>query len=241
MDSRWIGAIGAIVAGLLVGAVAGFWARRRLTRATDRPVLSSLGSASGAFLFWFFTAVGVVFAIGAVSPETLRPIPRQVLGYLPRVLAAGLILLIGYAAAGIAGGLLGGALGRATGRPQRELDLGVRYTVVVLAIILALAQLGVNVTIVTVLVGAMALTIGAAIAMLIGLGGRQLASELAAGRYLRRHLQVGSTIDVGDYRGTIVALHPATIEINEGNGSVVHAPYSMALAVGPRLADGATD
>ena len=241
MDSRWIGAIGAIVAGLLVGVVAGFWARRRLNRATDRPVLNRLSSASGAFLFWFFTSVGVMFAIGAVSPETLRPIPKQVLGYLPRVLVAGLILLVGYAAAAIAGGLLGGALARATGRTQRELDLGVRYTVLALAIILALAQLGVNITIITVLVGAMALTIGAAAAMLVGLGGRQLANELATGRYLRRHLRVGTAIDAGTYRGTIVALHPATIEIQEGNDSVVHAPYSAVLAAGPRLAGGAKD
>ena len=242
MDSRWIGAIVAIALGLFVGALAGFWARRRLNRITDRPILSRLGAASGAFLFWFFTSVGVVFAIGAVSPETLRPIPNQVLGYLPRMLAAGLILLAGYAAAAIAGGLLGGALARATGRPQRELDVSVRYTVMALAMILALAQLGVNLTIITVLVGALALTVGAATAMLVGLGGRQLANELATGRYLRRHLRVGTAIEAGTYRGTIVALHPATLEITEGNGTTVHAPYSAVLAAGPRLTErGTTD
>lgn len=241
MDSRWIGAIVAMALGLLVGAVAGFWARRRLSRVTDRPILNRLSAPSAAFLFWFFTSVGVAFAVGFVSPETLRPIPKQVLSYLPRVLAAGLILIAGYAAAAIAGGLMAGALARATGRHQRELEVSVRYTVMALSIILALAQLGVNLTIITVLVGALALTIGAAVAMLVGLGGRQLANELAAGRYLRRHLRVGASIEAGAHQGTIVALHPATVEIAEDGGTTVHAPYSAVLASGPRLSDPTTD
>ena len=68
------------------------------------------------------------------------------------VFVAGLIVIGGWALAILASSVLAAALSRATGRLERDFELVIRYSVVTLAVILALAQLGVNVTVVTVLV-----------------------------------------------------------------------------------------
>jgi hypothetical protein len=233
MLDRWVWAVIAIGAGLFAGTLLGWLARNRLQQSSTRPVLRRIGNASGAFLFWFFTLVGVVFAVGMVSPETLEPLPRQVLDYLPRVLAAGLIVIGGWALAIVASSVLGAALSRATGRLEREFEVAIRYTIMALAAILALAQLGVNITVVTVLVAVIALTLGASIAILIGHGSRQVAGEIAAGRYLHSFIDVGDHVRAGEYAGLVVAVHPATLELEDENGDRRHAPYSAVLAAGP--------
>lgn len=232
MIDRWVWAIIAIAAGLVIGTIVGWLVRNRLQRATSRPVVRRIGNASGAFLFWFFTLVGVVLAVGMVSPDTLRPLPRQVLDYLPRVLAAGLIIIGGWALAILASSVLAAALSRATGRLEREFELVIRYSVVTLAIILALAQLGVNVTVVTVLVAVVALTIGASITIIIGHGGRQISGEIAAGRYLNAFVNLGDHVRAGEFEGRVVGVHPATLELEGSDGSHVHAPYSKLLGAG---------
>jgi hypothetical protein len=235
MLDRWIWAMVAIGAGLVVGTVVGWLVRNRLQQASSRPVVRRVANASGAFLFWFFTVVGSVFAIGLVSPETLRPIPRQVLDYLPRVLSAGLIVIGGWALAIVASSVLAAALSRATGRLEREFELVIRYTIVSLVGVLALAQLGVDVTIITVLVAVVALTCGASVAVLIGHGGRQVSAEIAAGRYLRSFIDVGDRLTAGEFDGTVLALHPATVELERADGTRFHAPYSRVLDTGPTI------
>lgn len=232
MIDRWVWAVLAIAAGLAAGTVTGWLVRNRLQRATTRPVLRRIGNASGAFLFWFFTLVGVVLAVGMVSPETLRPLPRQVLDYLPRVLAAGLIVIGGWALAILASGVLAAALSRATGRLEREFELVIRYSVVTLAAILALAQLGVNVTVVTVLVAVVALTVGASITIIIGHGGRQISGEIAAGRYLHSFIDIGDHVRTDEFEGLVIGVHPATLELRGTDGESLHAPYSKLLASG---------
>lgn len=233
MLDRWVWAIIAIAAGLFAGTLLGWLARNRLQKSTTRPVLRRIGNASGAFLFWFFTLVGIVFAVGMVSPETLEPLPRQILDYLPRILAAGLIIIGGWALAILASSVLGAALSRATGRLEREFEVAIRYAIVALAAILALAQLGVNVTVVTVLVAVISLTIGASIAVLIGHGSRQIAGELAAGRYLHGFIDMGDHVSAGEYEGYVVGIHPATLELEGPGGGRRHAPYSRVLEAGP--------
>lgn len=97
-DERWIWGGIAIGLGLVVGAMAGWLIRRWLSNERRRPALQAVASPASLFVFWLSLATGVLFAIAAINPETLRPIPRNLIDWLPNVLAAGLILLAGFAA-----------------------------------------------------------------------------------------------------------------------------------------------
>ncbi|NCG37547.1 MAG: mechanosensitive ion channel [Actinobacteria bacterium] len=228
MIDPWIFATGAIVVGLLSGVVGAALVRRIiLTDRSDYPEVHDAARASSMFLFLFFTSIGVIVAIGFINPETLEPIPAEILRESPRVLAAGLILIAARALAFAVGGLVNGAFEGSGARMRSQMASLGRLLVYSVAIVLALSQLGVETTILSIIVGGVVFAGALAFGLLVGLGGRELGGELAAGRYLHRLVRVGDEIEVGGTAGRIVALHPASVELAVEDGSSVHLANSL--------------
>jgi len=223
MIDPWILASGAILVGLLSGVVGAALVRRIiLNDRADHPEAHDAARASATFLFLFFTAVGVIVAIGFTNPETLEPIPAEILRKSPRVLAAGLILIAARAIAFAVGGMVNGAFEGSSARMRGQIASLIRTLVYAVAIVLALSQVGVETTILSIIVAGVVFAGALAFAILVGLGGRELGGELAAGRYLHRLIRLGDNIEVGDTAGRVVAMHPASIELALDDGSSVH-------------------
>jgi hypothetical protein len=229
---RWLYAVAALAAGVLVGSVAGWAARKTLGDPSRRSELREIARPTGAFLFWLGTATGIVIAIGLLRPGTLEFLPGQLLSYLPRILVAGLILIAGYVLAPVIAVAVGGALSRASGERHHQIARVIRASILGATIILALSQLGIDTTILTIAIAAIVFSAGAAVALLVGLGGQDVAREVAAGRYIRSVIEAGDAINTGELQGVVVALHPATLEIETLNNNRVHIPYSHLLAGG---------
>ena len=178
--------------------------------------------ATAMFLFLFFTVLGVIVAIGFTNPDTLEPIPADLLRKSPRVLAAGLILIAARAIAYAVGGMVASVFAGSTSRVRSQVTASLSLLVYAVAIVLALSQLGVDTTILSIIAGAASFGVAGAFALLVGLGGRELGGELAAGRYLQRLVRVGDVVDIDGLHGRIVALHPASVELTTNDGASVH-------------------
>ncbi|MEM8708746.1 MAG: hypothetical protein AAGE98_19945 [Actinomycetota bacterium] len=223
MIDPWIYATGAIIVGLLSGLVGGQLVRRIiLNDREDRPEAHDAARATATFLFLFFTSLGVVVAIGFTNPDTLEPIPAEVLRKSPRILAAGLILIAGRAIAFAINGMVNTAFVGSSGRVRSQVSAVGRGIVYVIATVLALSQLGVETTILTIIVAAVAFGGTASFALLIGLGGREMGGEIAAGRTLHRLVRVGDDITIDGVSGRVVAMHPASIELAVEHGASLH-------------------
>jgi len=239
MIDQWIWAVGAIVVGLLSGVVGAALVRLAIVKGREsRLEAVDAARATSIFVFLFFAAIGVVVAVGVTSPDTLRPIPARLLAYSPHVLAAGLILIAGRAMAFAVAGYVKGTLAESTSRMRGKLAESVRLVITLASAVLALRQLGIDTTILNIAIGAMLFGLAAAFALLVGLGGRELGRELVTGRYLPRLFHVGDEIDVGDVQGTVVAMHPASIEVMTGDGTCVHLRNSQVFAAAPRVHHG---
>lgn len=224
MTDPWIYAAGAVIIGLLSGVIGAALVRAIILKGRDdRPEMHDAARATSTFLFLFFTALGVIVAIGFTNPETLEPIPADVLRKSPRILSAGLILIAGRAIAFAFGGMVNSAFAASTSRVRSQIATAGRFLVYAVSLVLALSQLGVDTTILSIIAAAVVFGLAGAFALLIGLGGRELGGELAAGRHLARLVRVGDVIAVDEIEGEIVALHPASVEVNVG-GDSLHVP-----------------
>lgn len=144
-------------------------------------------------------------------------------GYLPNVVAAFLILLLGSAIAQAAGRAVE-EVGRNSGLEVAavlgRLTSGILLFVLV---VMALGQLQIDTSIVrdfsTVLVaGAMI-----AFALSFGLGSRDVTRNLLAGFYLRRLLRIGEEIELDGHRGTVEAITPTQTLLRAGDRTIILA------------------
>ncbi len=134
-------------------------------------------------LFWFVMFAVMLVAANALGFQSLANVFSELVSYIPSVIAAIVIVIVGIVLGGFVGGLIMASAGAIHGGPTLA-RVG-RGGVIVLAVFMALQELGVATEIVTtafaILFGAVAL----ALALSFGLGNRDLAGEITREWYDR--------------------------------------------------------
>lgn len=227
---EWIAAGVAVAVGLVGGLVGSRLVDRWLSRPSKPDALRQASGVVGNFVFWLGLGAGLMTAVGILSPSTLEPIPDQIVAFLPRLIVAALFVIMGQIASNFAGLTVAEAVRRATGKPQPNIERVTGWAVMGAFTVLALAQMGIDNAVVYLLVGGLIAAFSVAFALLAGFGGQHVARNIAAGRVLRHHLEPGSIIAAGPTSGTIVELHPATVELERADGVIVHLGYDALLA-----------
>jgi hypothetical protein len=134
-------------------------------------------------LFWFVMFTVIMVAANALGLESLAAVFAELVGYLPSLMSAIVIMIVGIVLGRFTGGLIMASAGGVQGGPTLA-RVG-RWGVVMLAVFMALQELGIATDIVTtafaILFGAVAL----AMALAFGLGNRELAGEVTREWYVR--------------------------------------------------------
>ena len=149
------------------------------------------------------------------------------LGFVPNMVAALLILLVGSAVGRFAGNMV------ARSAESSGLDfapaLGRVLSAVVLfvAVIMAMAQLRIDTEIVR-LVTALSMA-GAALAfgLCFGLGSRTLVSNILAGLYVKRLFAPGTEIEIGGHRGVVASITTTSTVLEQGGQELVLANQTL--------------
>src|SRR5690242_13446413 len=127
-------------------------------------------------VFWLVMFTVILLAANALGLDSLANVVSTLVSYIPSVIAAIVIILVGIVLGGFVGGLIAASAGAVHG--GRALARLGRGGVIVLAIFMALQELGIATDIVTtafaILFGAIAL----ALALSFGLGNRDLAGQI---------------------------------------------------------------
>src|SRR5215467_12210488 len=127
-------------------------------------------------VFWLVMFTVILLAANALGLDSLANVVSTLVSYIPSVIAAIVIILVGIVLGGFVGGLIAASAGGVHG--GRALSRLGRGGVILLAIFMALQELGIATDIVTtafaILFGAIAL----AIALSLGLGNRDLAGDI---------------------------------------------------------------
>jgi hypothetical protein len=134
-------------------------------------------------LFWLVMFSALLLAANALGLESLAALFGELVGYIPSVVAAVVIIIVGIVLGDFVGGLISASTISLHGGPTLA-RVG-KGGVVLLAVFMALQELGVATEIVTtafaIIFGAIAL----ALALSFGLGNRELAGEITREWYDR--------------------------------------------------------
>ena len=185
--------IGWLVAGALAGVVAGLLRAVRFNDLAQRSGFSgfvhNMGvqtDASGVIataVNWFVRLIVLVVAFDALGLPAVSQVLQQLLLWLPNLVVALMVLVIGGLIANAAYGVVRGATAEAGFGNADLLATLARFAVWAFAIVIAVNQIGIATTLVNILfmgvVGALALGFGLA----FGLGGRDTAAEIVRGWY----------------------------------------------------------
>lgn len=175
----------------------------------------------GAIVYWTVLLFFVAAAVEALGLRAVSNFVGLVTAYLPRVLAGILILLVGL----WAGEFVRLLIARATAKAQLAWgDLLARFAqvmVVLIMAIIAVDELGIESTILTVTVATFfAATFGAA-AIAFGLGARSSVGNILASRYVRKAYEVGDMVRVGEFEGKIIDITDTAVMMDSDQGRVM--------------------
>ena len=147
-------------------------------------------------VFWILMLAVILLAANAIGLESLGLVFANLVSYIPSVIAAIVIILLGIVLGGFVGGLILASAGGIHGGVALA-RIG-RGGVIVLAVFMALQELGVATEIVTtafaILFGAVAL----ALALAFGLGNRDLAAEVTRAWYQRYRAERQAAREAGE-------------------------------------------
>src|SRR6476620_5517465 len=177
---------GYLLAKVLEKLIERFLRRIRLNKMLERGDVMHALERSGShvnptrvlanLVFWLVMFAVILVAANALGLQSLANVFSELVSYIPSVIAAIVIILVGIVLGGFVGGLISASTGALHG--GRALARVGRGGVILLAILMALQQLGIANDIVTtafaILFGAIAL----ALALAFGLGNRELAGEV---------------------------------------------------------------
>lgn len=170
-------------------------------------------------VFWVLMLTFVLSAVETLGLTAVTTTIDRLIGFIPNVIAAGLILVLGLLLARLVRNLVSsGAAAAELGQAQR-LGAMAQGAVAVVVGVVALEQLGIEtevvVTMLTAVVGALGITIGIAFA----LGARPVITHILAGHFLRQTLVAGGSVEVEGRRGVVERVGPVDTLLRDEAGA----------------------
>jgi hypothetical protein len=243
-------ALALLLVGLLLAALAGWLVRRALAAARldelarrwrvdetlrTAGIRAPPSRLAGAAVRFVLSVVVVFAALAMLGLEPLTQSLNEAVLFLPQLIVALLLLL--------AGVVLAGLVRERVDRLAYQLDFPVPLgqlaqaaTLVVFAL-LAAAQVGIATGLLLVVIAIVLGAAAATFALAFGLGGREMARALNAGRFVRRAYAVGQEIALGETSGRITALDPDAVVVQTAEGAVRipnHLLLESVVRVGER-------
>jgi hypothetical protein len=159
----------------------------------------------GLVVKWFVRLIALVVAFDALGLPAVSEVLRQLLLWLPNVVVALVVLVIGGLAARALSNLVRGAASEADLSNANFLARAASVVVWAFAIVVAVNQLGIATELVNTLfmaiVGALALGVGLA----FGLGGRETAAEILRKMYARAQERSGQMREMAQNAGEMAS------------------------------------
>jgi len=183
----------------------------------------------GKIVYWFVLLVFLVSAAESLGLERVSATLDVFALYLPKVFAAGLVLLAGVLLAQLAAGLLRGAAEGVGLDYANSLGRIAQAMVIIISISVAIGQLEIKTDLLNNVIAIILISVGLAIALAMGLGSRDIAQQIISGIYVRELFEVGQTVRIGEIEGQIEAIGTVKTVLLTDTGELVSVANRQLL------------
>jgi len=173
----------------------------------------------GSLVFWIVILFFVTAASNLLQLKIFSEWLNKIVSYLPSLLAAGIIILIGYVLSSL---LRETVLRSNVASVDQRLFLAktVHTLLMITVILIGLDQIGINVTVLIILFTVIVGSLVGSIALAVSLGARFAVSNLIGAHYLRQTYRIGQQVRIGDQQGKILDLTATALILETEEGSV---------------------
>ena len=222
----------AMVVVLVVGYVLARWVGSFIAVVSEKSGLAKsmhdvgirrpLPAIVGGIVFWLLMCVFVMAAFNILGLDSVSAAMGEVVNYIPRLLVATVVVVIGLLAATFLRGVVATSADRVGLTYAEYLAGGCYWVLSLLTFIAAFNQLGIQFALLEklILIGSAGLAAGFALAF--GLGGRDVMSGILSGYYVRQRLQAGDTVSVAGFEGTVREVGPVATVIETRENGIIH-------------------
>jgi len=175
-------------------------------------------------IFWLIMLMFLISVSETMGLDNIAQTIESFVLYLPNVIGAVIIFVIGAAIAGFIRDLVNNAATR-FGMDYADALATVVYSVLIVVIsILAIDQLQVDTSFLANAIQILLLAVGSALAITLGLGTRQISQHLVSGIYAREIYANGDKIQINDLTGVVEEIGTVSSRIILADGNTVQIP-----------------
>lgn len=171
----------------------------------------------GRFVYWIVLIFFLIPTLNSLQLAAVSAIVAMVLLYVPKIVAALLIFIVGATVARFLGASVAGSAKSAGLEYAPQAGLFIKYFLLLIVLILGLSQLGIETEILTIIFAVIVGTSGLAIALALGLGSRAVISNILAGAFAREHFPEGKDVEIQGVRGKIIVVGSVTTRVQTDN------------------------
>ncbi len=170
--------------------------------------------------FWAVLLLFVTAAAEAAALPILSAWLDQIVAFMPRALAAGVVLLVGYVLSSVARDAVTAPLSAAGISQARFVGVVVQATVLAASVIIGVAQIGIDVTFLTIVTAIALGSVLVSFAIAFALGARDLVANLIGIQQMRGRFVIGQTIRLDGTEGEILEFSASAVVLDTADGTM---------------------
>lgn len=208
--------------------VAGTGVTKLLSRVGIRVPVSTL---IGRIVYWFVLLIFLVSAAESLGLARVSATLDMLALYVPKVFGAAIILLVGVLLGQLVSGMVRGAAEGVGIDYAGGLARIAQGLIIIISISVAIGQLEVKTELLNYVIAIALISVGMAAALALGLGSRELVSQILAGIYVRELYEVGQRVrlEALDLDGEIEEIGTAKTLVLTDDGEVVSIANRVLL------------
>ena len=183
----------------------------------------------GKIIYWLVFLTFIISAADTLGLDRVSETIDDFVLYLPRVIGAVLVAIVGLFAAGLVRAGVETALGSINVGYEKVVGGIVHGVIVLIVISLAIGQLEIETALLNQVVAIVLFAGAAAIALSLGLGTRDVAGNIVAGVYARELYVPGQKLRIGDVTGIVLEVTSTSLVLEAEDDKRITIPNRRLL------------